>query len=156
MERFQCSPEARGLWGHLCELYELKRAGLLADVDGHFIDWGEGDAQILGRNWAEWGPCPPAGNYSDLGTAARLQLCAAEMGLKRLKAQGRPQSIGVALALRYLGADGVIRAGDIRRQHGLSYDTGNELVELLKEWLHWALGDGGVEPVLRWRETISS
>ena len=132
-ERFQCSPEADAMWSRLRALYRLRRC--------------DGDVQIQGRNWAEWG-CYPAGNHSDLGTEARLLFIACVGCLARLEEQGEPQGIGVALARRKLAAQ---RVTDTRRRHGLSWEEADERLAMVKEWLAWALDDPlEDEPDLPW------
>ena len=121
------------MWVRLLALYRLRRF--------------DGDAQTQGRNWAEWGSLP-TGTHSDLGTEARLLFIASVGCLARLEEQGEPQSIGVALARRKLAAQ---RVTDVRRRFGLSWEDADEVVELVKEWLGWALDNPlDDEPDLPW------
>lgn len=143
MERFQCSPEADATWSRLLALYRLRRC--------------DGDVQIQGRNWAEWGPLPVG--HSDLGTEARLLFIACVGCLARLEEQGEPQSIGVALARRRLSNHGL---GAVAQRFGLAWCgqandqncTGceeHDLLNMTKEWLGWALDDPlEDEPELPW------
>lgn len=134
VERFRCSPQADATWSRLLALYRLRRY--------------DGDSQTQGRNWAETAFCSPTGNHSDLGTEARLLFIASVGCLARLEEQGHPQSIGVALARRRLSAQ---RVTDIRRRYGLSWDDAEERLNLVREWLCWALDDPlEDEPELSW------
>ena len=133
-ERFRCSPEADACWSRLLALYRLRRY--------------DGDSQIQGRNWAESAFCSPTGSHSDLGTEARLLFIASVGCLARLEEQGHPQSIGVALARRRLSAQ---RVTDIRQRYGLTWDDAEERLNMVREWLAWALDNPlEDEPELPW------
>lgn len=132
VERFRCSPEADACWSRLLALYRLRRY--------------DGDSQIQGHNWAEWEM--GQSGHSDLGTEARLLFIASVGCLARLEGQGMAQQVGVALARRRLSAQ---RVTDIRRRFGLTYDEAEERLNMVREWLGWALNDPlEDEPELPW------
>ena len=165
VERFQCSPQAEGMWRRLQNLYRFRRAGLVTDGNGGGLGWTEGDTQVLGRNWAETALCSPTGSHPDLGTEARLLFIACVGCLARLEEQGEPQSIGVALARRRLSAHGL---GAVAKRFGLTWCgevdeqkcTGceeHDLLNITKEWLAAALGDdpyAAEQLELPWSDTV--
>ena len=139
--QYECSVEASRTWGRLLAVYALRRA--------------KGDAQLEGHDWAEWGPLPPRGGHSDLGTEARLLFIASVGVLARLEEErGHPahlartrlkghgiRSVCEDLGIKYCGRrDDECRGCDAHRH-----------IFCAKEWLHWALTDPVAdEPELPW------
>ncbi len=103
-----------------------------------------------GQDWAERAQVSELSG-EDLGTDSRMLVWDAQSRLMMLEARGPGQQAGVALARRRLAAQ---RVTDVRQRFGLDYDTAQELIEMVKEFLLWALSeDGGeLEPELAWTQ----
>lgn len=129
--RFQCSYAAAETWRHLRSLWLLD------------------DPQMHGQDWAERALTNSELSGADLGTDSRMLVWDAQSRLMLLEARGPSQQAGVALARRRLASQ---RVTDVRERYGLDYDTAQELLEMVKEWLCWSLAvdDGEPEPELAW------
>ncbi len=130
-QRYQCSYAAAETWRRLRSLWNLD------------------DPQMHGQDWAERALINSELSGEDLGTDSRMLVWDAQSRLMLLEARGPSQQAGVALARRRLASQ---RVTDVRERYGLDYDTAQELIEMVKEWLHWALAvdDGEPEPSLSW------
>lgn len=130
-QRFRCSVRADAVWHRLRYLWNLD------------------DPQMHGQDWAERALITSELSGEDLGTDSRMLVWDAQSRLMLLEARGPSQQAGVALARRKLASQ---RVTDVRQRYGLDYDTAVELVEMVKEFLLWALSedDGEPEPELAW------
>lgn len=132
-QRFRCSVEADRTWARLRSLWLLD------------------DPQMHGQDWAERALINSELSGQDLGTDSRMLVWDAQSRLMILEARGPSQQAGVALARRRLASQ---RVTDVRERYGLDYDTAQELIEMVKEWIAWALAvdDGEPEPKMPWDE----
>lgn len=130
-QRFQCSYAASEMWRRLRSLWNLD------------------DPQMHGIDWAERAEINSELSGADLGTDSRMLVWDAQSRLMLLEVRGPSQQAGVALARRRLASQ---RVTDVRERYGLDYDTAQELIEMVKEFLCWALSvdDGEPEPELAW------
>lgn len=128
-QRFECSYAAAETWRRLRSLWNLD------------------DPQMHGQDWAERAQVSELSG-EDLGTDSRMLVWDAQSRLMILEARGPSQQAGVALARRRLASQ---RVTDVRERFGLDYDTAQELIEMVKEWLAWALdAELNDEPELAW------
>ncbi len=131
-QRFECSYAAAETWRRLRYLWSLD------------------DPQLHGQDWAERAQVSELSG-EDLGTDSRMLVWDAQSRLMILEARGPSQQAGVALARRKLASQ---RVTDVRQRFGLDYDTSEELMEMVKEYLRWALSEdnGEPEPELAWTQ----
>lgn len=112
--------------------------------------WNLDDPQMHGQDWAERALVTSELSGEDLGTDSRMLVWDAQSRLQLLEARGPSQQAGVALARRKLASQ---RVTDVRQRFGLGYDTAEELLEMVKEWLCWALSvEPDDEPDLAWNQ----
>lgn len=146
---YKCSAAAEETWRRLLCVYAFVTAAGYKDRRGNKVDVG-GDAQVQGFDWAERALSASETPLDrDLGTEARIMYWDAESRLMLLEVRGPNQKAGVALARRKLGLQ---RVTDTREKYGLDWKTAEELIERVKEYLHWSLSydDGTPEPEPEW------
>ena len=129
--RYECSSAAEDTWGSLLTIFARHRLG---------------DAQSAGFNWAERALSMSANTWSDLGTDARLTYVAAQDGLDALECE---QRAAVVLARRKLGLQ---RITDVLRRFRLTREVADELIEGVKEYLHYMVSEEPeTPPELPWQ-----